>query len=203
MNARILFDFGHGVNTPGKCSPDGRFKEYKYVREVGRQIANYFQLHAGLFTNVIVPEETDISLPERVRRVNEIVDAYPTQQCFLVSIHVNAAANGTWAKARGWEVHVSKNASYNSKLLANSFYNAANELGVNTRVPMPTQHYWANNFYILSHTKCPAILTENFFQDNREDVDFLLSDIGRATVENIHILGISKYLGLPYSLVKV
>lgn len=28
-------------------------------------------------------------------------------------------------------------------------------------------------------TKCPAILTENLFQDNKEDVDFLLSEKGK------------------------
>lgn len=203
MNVRLLLDFGHGVDTPGKCSPDGRLREYKYVREVGYNIARYFEYDASIPVTIVVPEERDITLPERVRRVNEFVDTYKTQQCFLVSLHVNAAANGSWANARGWQVHVSKNASYNSKLIANALYNAANELGVNTRAPMPTQHYWANNFYILSHTKCPAVLTENFFQDNKEDVEFLLSDVGRATVENIHILGISKYLGLPYSLIKV
>nr|DAT77576.1 MAG TPA: MurNAc-LAA [Caudoviricetes sp.] len=25
-------------------------------------------------------------------------------------------------------------------------------------------------------TKCPAVLTENLFQDNKEDVEFLLSE---------------------------
>jgi hypothetical protein len=30
----ILTDNGHGSNTPGKCSPDVRFKEYKYTREI-------------------------------------------------------------------------------------------------------------------------------------------------------------------------
>ena len=27
---KILIDNGHGINTPGKCSPDGKFREYKY-----------------------------------------------------------------------------------------------------------------------------------------------------------------------------
>lgn len=29
---KILIDNGHGSNTPGKCSPDGRLREYSYVR---------------------------------------------------------------------------------------------------------------------------------------------------------------------------
>lgn len=30
----ILIDNGHGSNTSGKCSPDGRLKEYAYTREI-------------------------------------------------------------------------------------------------------------------------------------------------------------------------
>jgi len=29
------------------------------------------------------------------------------------------------------------------------------------------------DFYILRHTSCPAVLTENLFMDNRDDVAFL------------------------------
>jgi N-acetylmuramoyl-L-alanine amidase len=39
----ILLDNGHGVNTPGKCSPkkaDGtRFKEYKFARTIVTNVA--------------------------------------------------------------------------------------------------------------------------------------------------------------------
>ena len=31
---KVLIDNGHGSNTPGKCSPDGRLKEYAYTREI-------------------------------------------------------------------------------------------------------------------------------------------------------------------------
>lgn len=31
---KILIDNGHGAETPGKCSPDGRLREYA---EVGKQ----------------------------------------------------------------------------------------------------------------------------------------------------------------------
>ena len=29
-----MIDAGHGIDTPGKRSPDGRFREYKWNREV-------------------------------------------------------------------------------------------------------------------------------------------------------------------------
>ena len=34
----ILIDNGHGVNTPGKCSPDGLFREYRYTREIAAEV---------------------------------------------------------------------------------------------------------------------------------------------------------------------
>lgn len=200
MAARLLLDYGHGCDTAGKCSPDKRLLEYKYVREIGSALVDHFS--RILDVDVIVPEEKDISLPDRVQRVNTIVDAYPDQPCYLVSLHVNAAPGEGWANARGWSVYVSKKASYNSQILANNVFDAAVELGAKTRQPEPSKKYWEENFYITTRTKCPAILTENFFQNNKEDVELLLSPEGRLLVENIHIIGISKYLGLPYSLIK-
>lgn len=38
---KILIDNGHGVNTPGKCSPDGVFREYKYTREIAAAVVKH------------------------------------------------------------------------------------------------------------------------------------------------------------------
>ncbi|MBP5720565.1 MAG: hypothetical protein J6W82_05825 [Bacteroidales bacterium] len=32
-----------GENTPGKRSPDGRFREYKYNREIARAVVEHLQ----------------------------------------------------------------------------------------------------------------------------------------------------------------
>ena len=34
----IVIDNGHGHNTPGKRSPDGKFLEYAYNREIATRI---------------------------------------------------------------------------------------------------------------------------------------------------------------------
>ena len=34
----ILLDAGHGVDTLGKRSPDGRLREYKYAREIAAEV---------------------------------------------------------------------------------------------------------------------------------------------------------------------
>ena len=35
---KILIDNGHGVNTKGKQSPDGRLREYAYAREIATRV---------------------------------------------------------------------------------------------------------------------------------------------------------------------
>lgn len=50
------------------------------------------------------------------------------------------------------------------------------------------------DFYIIRHTSCPAVLTENLFMDNREDVAFLESEEGSMAVVDIYIDAVLAYL---------
>lgn len=192
---KVLIDNGHGENTPGKRSPDARLREWSYTREIADMVV--FGLRKrGIDVERIVREDIDVSLAERCRRVNEIYKA-EGKKAILISIHCNAVGSGaSWMNARGWSVFVSNNASANSKRLADSLAKAAGELGVNIRKPMPGQLYWEQNLAMCRDTNCPAILTENFFQDNKEDVEYLLSREGKKAIVQIHIDGIIKYLGL-------
>lgn len=67
---KILIDNGHGRETPGKRSPDGRLLEYAQNRLLARGIVDGLTAR-GLDAALLVPEPTDIPLPERCRRVNE------------------------------------------------------------------------------------------------------------------------------------
>lgn len=53
---------------------------------------------------------------------------------------------------------------------------------------------WEEGFYILRKTVCPAVLTENFFQDNKNDVEYLLSAEGRSAIVATHVNGIVNYI---------
>lgn len=92
---KILIDNGHGVETPGKRSPDGRFLEYKYNRLIARAIVEHLQCR-GYDASLVVPEEEDISLEERCRRINRVAirHGHEPHDTFVVSIHVNAAGSG-------------------------------------------------------------------------------------------------------------
>lgn len=190
---KILIDNGHGENTPGKCSPDGRLKEWAYTREIADKIILELR-KKGMDAERIVKEMVDVPLSERCRRANAIYKE-TAGNAILVSIHCNAAGSGVdWLTAHGWSVFVSNNASNNSKNLAVCLVKAANARGAYVRQPMPGQMFWMQNLAICRDTNCPAILTENFFQDNKDDVDFLLSDEGKQMVVQIHVDGIMDYL---------
>ena len=51
---------------------------------------------------------------------------------------------------------------------------------------------WEENFYILRHTHCPAVLIENFFMDNKQDLAYLLSQEGRREIIETIIDGIER-----------
>lgn len=192
---KVLIDNGHGENTPGKCSPDGRLREWSYTREIADMVIIGLR-KLGIDSERIVKEDTDVPLSERCRRANAIYRE-TGKKAILVSIHCNAAGSGAaWMNAKGWSVFVSNNASVNSKRLADCLAKAAGEKGVNIRKPMPGQLYWQQNLAMCRDTNCPAVLTENFFQDNKEDVEYLLSREGKDAVVQIHVEGIVKYLGL-------
>lgn len=191
---KILLDNGHGENTPGKRSPDGKLREYLYAREIASMIYNELY-NRDYDVELLVPETTDISLSERCKRANEIAKELGNKNVLLVSIHCNAAGNGsTWMGAKGWSVFVSNNASTNSKLLADCLYDAAEQQKLKLRTERPGQKYWQQSLAICRDTNCPAVLTENLFQDNKEDVEFLLSKEGKEAIAKLHVDGIIKYI---------
>lgn len=188
----IILDNGHGVNTPGKRSPDGKLREYAYAREIVQRVHEALK-QRGIKSIILVPEQEDVALSERVRRANKIYQDND-KKAILISVHCNAAGNGNWMSARGWSVHIDKTGSSNSKKLAGYLFDSAKDLGLKTRQPSPEVKYTTQGLYICRYTNCPAVLTENLFQDNKQDVAFLLSEDGKRTITDVHVNGIIKYL---------
>lgn len=191
----VLIDNGHGNNTPGKCSPDRSILEYKYCREIAKGVSRRLSLK-GLDARLLVLEEYDVSLKERCRRVNAYVNRYGRDGVLCVSVHLNAAPpnDDKWHEAKGWSVCVSNNASVSSKALAGCLNKAAVAEGLKVRNPAPGQAYWVQDLAVCRDTHCPAVLTENLFQDNKEEVRFLNSDAGRQAIINLHVNGVIAYV---------
>ena len=107
---KVLIDNGHGENTPGKRSPDGRLREWAYSREIADRVVSELR-KKGIDAERIVKEDTDVPLFERCQRANAIYKE-TGKKAILVSIHCNAAGSGAnWMNAKGWSVFVSNNAS--------------------------------------------------------------------------------------------
>ena len=190
----ILADPGHGIDTLGKRSPDGRLSEDKYAREIAAEVVKRLKT-MDYNAQQLVTEENDISLGTRCKRVNDICKHFGASNVLVVSVHCNAAgADGKWHDARGWQACVSLNASAESKQLASYLFDDAQVEGLKMRSPKPGQKWWAQNLAICRDTNCPAVLTENLFQDNLADVEFLLSEKGREAIINLHVEGIINYI---------
>lgn len=202
MTYKILLDNGHGVDTLGKRSPDGRMKEGVWNREIVKGIIKELDI-LGIEVVRLVPEDEDISLQERCNRANRIVKSNPDFNCLFISVHSNAGPENKWDnRFSGCEVYVCREASKESEHAAKCYYNAVKEFGLKGNRRVPDEGFWRAGFFVLKHTGCPAILTENLFMTNSKEVDYMLSDHGKRDIINMHVCAICKYIGIPYAIHK-
>ena len=193
----ILIDNGHGNNTPGKRSPDGRLMEATYTREIASKVVSGLR-RLGYYAELLTPELYDVSLLERVHRVNVKCQSLGKDNVLCVSIHCNAASNGKeWREATGWEIWTSVGKT-RSDDLADHFVKMAKRHFEGQTIrewkKMDGERDKEAKFTILTGTMCPAVLTENFFMDSKKDVDYLLSAEGKSAIVRCHIDAIVSYL---------
>lgn len=207
MKKVIILGTAHLSTTPGKRSIDGRLREYKYSREIVGRVKNklsamgykVFVDYESAEPNVQMKADTwrkeqNRELAYRVGVVNKISKEYGSGECVYISIHVNAAGgDGKWHNASGFSVFVCPACSSASKRLAQIFTSTALYMDLTGNRSIPTNKYWVSNLYVLRKTNCPAVLTENLFQDNKADVDFLLSEEGKEAITNLHVKSIEQY----------
>ena len=191
---KILIDNGHGQNTPGKRSPDRTFFEWKFNREIAIPLVEELKKLGYDAERIVTEDVQDVTLTERCRRVNAWCNKLGKQNVILISVHANAAGNGEWKNARGFTVHVAKVSSERSKQLAQSLYAAADKRGFRGNRSVPKERYWTDNFTIIAKTNCPAVLTENLFYDNKEDLAILQSEEGKRKIVELHVEGIVNFL---------
>lgn len=193
---KILIDAGHGIDTPGKRSPDGSFLEYLWNRQVADLVLTGMRL-AGYDADLVVTETNDISLRTRAMRVNRICDRMGASNVLLVSIHANAAGNGkSWMNATGWECHTSPGKTKSDEL-AECFYKSFSAAFPEKRMRRDFSDGDSDkesNFYILTKTRCPAVLLENFFYDNRDECAWLLLEGTKGRIAAAIVDGIRKYI---------
>ena len=185
----VILDNGHGglidgvYQTLGKRSPiwsDGsQLFEGEFNRAVVNQIIQELT-RLGIHYVNIAPEYEDISLKTRVARANE----YASQSSFYVSVHSNAGGG------HGFEVFTSPGNSKSDEI--------ATIFGKEFQKVFPAKALRADlsdgdldreeRFYVLTETKMPSILTENFFMDNEEECkNILMTRQGREMIAQYHV----------------
>ena len=195
---KILIDNGHGRETPGKRSPDGRLLEYAYTRNIARRIVSALTAQ-GYDAELLVPEEEDISLQERCRRVNTWCRQFGKDNVILISIHINAAGRGgRWMDARGWCAYTTRGNTRSDRLATCLYDAAARHLpGMHLRTDYTDgDPDLEKNFYVLLNTAAPAVLSESLFMDNQADCDFLMTPEGQQSLVDLHVDGISTFLAI-------
>lgn len=215
----VILGTAHGKNVGGKRSPDNSLEEYRYSREIVNRLRTALEAR-GCVVYVDMPEDV-VPLPQqqelrlRCSYVNNLCKKYGKDKCLYVSIHVNAAGGeGKWMLAGGWCVYTSKGTTVSDNL-AERLYEAAEKHlsgyaeimeegkkdGSYSSKQTPIRADKSDgdkdmeaDFFVLKHTACAAVLTENLFMDNKRDVSFLLSEKGKQSIVALHRDGILNFI---------
>ena len=119
-----------------------------------------------------------------------------------VTLHLTAAGDGTkWMNATGWSCYTCKGQTESDRL-ADCFYKAAEQILENQVIRIDYARDgdpdWEENFYILRHSLCLAVLVEQFFMDNKKDLAYLLSDEGKRNLIDVIVSGLESFCSLSF-----
>ena len=187
----VLLDNGHGAlinnnyQTPGKRKDwgnDGIIYEGEFNRAIVNGIIEQLTFYNIPYVN-IAPEYRDVTLQTRVSRANK----YPKNKSFYLSVHSNAGGGN------GSEMFTSPGDTKSDKI--------ATIFGEEFEKEFPNRKLRKDlsdgdldkerRFFVLTKTRMPAVLTENFFMDNFEEFrDLLNTRAGRQKIINYHVSAI-------------
>lgn len=172
----ILIDSGHGgINKSGEyvTAPSKMFEfnngEVAYEGHINRQL----ELMVKFFLLRMVPEATIVSVADSYidtplwKRV-KLANQYDPKDTVYVSLHSNASRKHN---ASGFSIYTTVGETQ-ADVLARSIFRAvaksSKSLGITMRRTRSDVDI-EKNFYVLKHTKCPAVLVESLFFDHRRD----------------------------------
>ena len=172
MSLLVVLDAGHGGKDSGAIG--NGLKEKDLTIKIVNRIADKLKMYDVRVAKTRVGDET-LSLQSRCNIANVLgADLF-------VSVHINAGG-GT-----GYEsfIHTSvKNDSETIRL----------QKGFHNQTLFKDRGMKSSNFQVLRGTQMTAILTENGFIDNVNDMNVLTKNI--EAVADYHVYGILNYLGL-------
>ena len=180
----IIIDNGHGIETRGKCSPDGRLREWMWTRQIARRLAGELG-RRGIVSHLLVPGDGDVALAERVRMVNALCRT--EEGCVLVSLHSNASGMGdAWGRRRAgaplWHRAQARRRGTSPVLLTRRAFAA----GLAGNRSLPPDSYYEGNLAICTRTRCPAVLGPRTCSTTIRLTWNTCSPEGQKTIVDIH-----------------
>lgn len=176
----IILDCAHGADVKGKCSPDGTHREYKWSRLICGKLRDKLE-SLGYRVEYTNKTENEIGLSQRKNIANNIrIDS--DQVKFLISLHNNAAGNGSnWTNATGFEIFTSKGQTLSDKfaqvIMSNLQKDFPESNGFKHRVDLTDGDLDKEENFTVLMGNYYGILLEWLFQDNKEDVKLLNDEI--------------------------
>lgn len=185
----IVIDPGHGGSDPGKVSDNGLLE-----KDINLEIALLLKEELGSDYRVILTRESDAGLysendtnkkasdmRERCRIIEE------EKADMLISIHQNSYTD---PDVKGAQVFYYTH-SAEGKKLAESIQNSIKEIASpdNNRVSKSN-----NDYYMLLHTSCPAVIVECGFLSNPGEAELLNSKDYQKLIVSAIRKGIEDYL---------
>lgn len=167
----IILDEAHGEETPGKRSPDSKFREYKWSRLiVSMLLPRLVSLGYTVMRSNTTTREIGLSVRKRA------ADNWDKKHKVLLSIHNNAAGMGDkWMNATGFSFYTTRGQTV-SDIFAEFLYTSFEST-------FPDEKFRTNygdndrdieeNFTVLMGASYWAVLAECLFQDNKSDVEKL------------------------------
>lgn len=181
---KIVIDAGHGINTPGKRSPDG-MREWVFNSAVANYMKAEFAKYQGveiMFTHDPTGK-VDVPLKTRTDKANN------WKADLFVSIHANANTGqmGNWG---GIDTFVYNNVGHSIKLaniVQKNLIDATNLRNRGVKIA---------NFHVLRESNMPAILIEHGFMDSYTDLPYLKLESYRKLCAVSNVKSIAQYYGL-------
>lgn len=193
MTKIVALDAGHGLNTPGKRTPDGE-REWSFNNQV--LLAAKKRLEEYEDVKIVRLDDptgkTDVPLITRTNKANA------AKADVLISIHHNANT-GQWGTWTGTETFTYTPASSNPKsvALAKAVHpRLVKAMGLRDR------GLKAENFHMVRESNMPAILTEGGYMDSKTDIKTLRSDSKLKAAGEAIADGVAAYLGLKLKKVE-
>jgi N-acetylmuramoyl-L-alanine amidase len=199
----LIVDAGHGglradgtyttapskmfTHSEGVFHRGGTFFEGVFNRKLANVLIGLCK-QANIETAKVYDEVEDTTLGLRVQRANALA---VNRQAVYMSLHGNAFSN---TNARGISVHIAHQASAQSQRLATLL---AQELQKISETPFRRHNqqelFWRDNFFVLTRTNMPAVLSENGFFTNLQDANLMITDEFIARVAYAHFLAFIKF----------